>query len=165
MRSFLIVALALASSTPLAQTAATEPDTDKVVRLTEELEKDPKSATASDARRWLIQWITDTPDYTVAICRTLGPIPGSDVPNSSELLVQNFFGNVSYQIRHRGEKDEAVLQQAGIESVLRAYQSLLAKDPKARIRYLDDLLVKQQQGRLKETVAPIIAKECSPEGK
>lgn len=164
-RGAITLSVLLFSASLPAQTVETEPDTDKVVRLTEALEKDPKSPTAPDARKWLIQWITDTPDYSVTICDTLGPIPGNNVPNNAELMVQNFFGNVTFQIRNPGVKDEAAFQQAGIESVLKVYQVLLGQDPKARIRYLDDLLAKQKQGRLEETVAAIVAKECSVNGK
>ena len=164
MRSLIKLCLALVCSPLLAQSwtaPASEKDSDKVVRLTDALEKEPLSANGPEARKWLIQWLTDTPDYSVTVCDILEPIPGKKVPNGPELMVQNLFGNATYQIKKPGQRDEAVLQQAGVESVLKAYQSILAHDSKAHIKYFDELLAKQQQGLLKERLAPIIAKECS----
>lgn len=165
MRAILALSFVFCFSPLFAQSVAapdTERVTDKVLRLTDALEKEPLSASAPDTRKRLVQWLTDTPDFSVTVCDILGPIPGKKLKYGPELMVQLLFGNVAYQIRNPGQKDEAVLQQAGVESVLKAYQAILAQDPKAHIKYFDDLLEKHRQGLLKENLAPLIAKECSP---
>jgi hypothetical protein len=139
---------------------ASESATDKAVRFTDALEKDPLGDQAPEMRRWLIAWITETPDFTVTVCDILGPVPGKKIRYSAELAVQQMFGNVSYQIRNPGQHEETLLQLAGVESVLNAYAALLVQDPKEHIKYFDELLEKRAQGLLEAQVIPKIAKAC-----
>lgn len=136
-----------------------------VVRFTRALEVDPLGETAPRVRSTLVEWLQNTKDYSVTVCDILGPIPAQQPPHSAELLVQQMFGNVAYQIEHPGEKDPDRLQVAGVESVLKAYAAILAEDEKARIPYLDGLLEQRKQGRLAQHMAPIIAKGCGKRGK
>jgi hypothetical protein len=158
-----LILLVVSFSLPATQSKSypEEKDSDRVVEFTSALEVDPLGDSAPAQRKWLLQWLTDTPDFTVAICDILGPIPNDPVPNGPALLVQQMFGNVAYQIQHPGVKDEASLQIAGTESVLRAYAAIIGKDPSAHIAYLDNLLSKQRAGTLNEHMAPIIAKGCT----
>ena len=41
---------------------------------------------------------------------------------------------------------------AGVESVLKTYQAILQQKPDAKAKALDDLLKKQSQGKLKDSV-------------
>jgi len=132
-----------------------------VVRFTRALEVDPLGDNASRVRGTLIEWLQNTKDYTVVVCDILGPIPGEKPPHSAELLVQQMFGNVAYQIEHPGEKDGNRLQVAGVESVLKSYSAIRAEDPKARIPYLDRLLEERKKGTLAQHMAPIIARGCA----
>lgn len=132
-----------------------------VLRYTRALEVDPLADTAPRTRRMLVEWLQDTKDYTVVVCDILGPIPAEKPPHSAELLAQQMFGNVAYQIEHPGEKDRNRLQIAGVESMLKSYSAILAEDPQARIPYLDGLLAEKKKGRLARHMAPIIAKGCA----
>ncbi len=161
MKLRVLICSALFSAPLLAAEPPAEKEVDKAVRFTLALEKQPLADKAPEMRRWLLEWVIETPDYTVTICDILGPIPGEDVPYGSELGVQQLFGNVTYQIRNPGDKDEMRMQVAGVESVLKAYQAILAEDPKAHIGYFDGLLVEQRKGRLKEHMEPIITDKCS----
>jgi hypothetical protein len=145
----------------IAAGPATERVTDKVVRLTDALEKDPLGDQAAESRRWLVEWLTDTPDYTVTVCDILGPVPSKKLRYGGELMSQLMFGNVAYQIRNPTQKDETLLQLAGVESVLKVYAAILVKDPDSHIKYFDELLEKQKQGLLKQQMAPTISKACT----
>ena len=167
--SFVLFPLLLAVSSMSAAgestpTQSAETDSSKAVRFTEALEADPLGSDAATMRQWLLQWLTDTPDFTVTVCDILGPIPKESVPNGPELLVQQMFGNVAYQIKHPGTSDTLSLQVAGVESVLHAYSAILAKDQKAHIPYFDNLLTQQRDGVLKEHLAPTIVKGCTEGG-
>lgn len=157
----LISFLMLVSSVVTASGAHPERDANKAVRFTEALEANPLRSDALAMRQWLMQWLTETPDFTVTFCDILGPIPKETVPYGPELLVQQVFGNVTYQIKNPGKTDQTSLQIAGVESVLRAYSAILVRDPKAHIPYFDTLLAKQQKNLLREYMAPIIAKGCT----
>lgn len=141
-----------------------ERDHDRAVRYAAALEADPVGNDATEMRQWLLQWLTDTPDYTVTVCDILGPIPNQTVPYGPELLVQQMFGNVVYQITNPGITDTLALQLAGIESALHAYSAIISTDPSAHIAYFDNLLAEQQKGSLKTYMEPIIAKNCAEGG-
>jgi len=166
MRIAALLLLSIAGS-GLAQEPLADPPETKgvVVRYTRALEVDPLADTAPRARRMLLEWLRDTKDYTVVVCDILGPIPGEKPRHGAELLAQQMFGNVAYQIEHPGEKDRNRLQVAGVESVLKAYSAILAEDDQARIPYLDGLLAERKKGTLAQHMVPIIAKGCAGEGK
>ena len=135
--------------------------TDKVVRFTAVLESDPLGNEAPKMRQWLTAWVTKTPDFNVTVCDILGPLFNKKRPYSDELFAQQIFGTAAYQIKNPGKKDESLIQLAGVESVLRAYEAIVVKDSKGRIKYLDELLGKQRQGLLKDKLAPKITKGCA----
>jgi hypothetical protein len=137
-----------------------EKDTDKAVRYTAALEHDPFRSDAPEMRKWLMQWLAQTTDFTVTVCDILGPIPGTKVPNGPNLLLQQMFGNVTFQIKNPTRNDSVSVQLAGVESLLKSYAVILAKDPAARIPHLDNLLVRQRNGSLKEHMAPLIVRVC-----
>jgi hypothetical protein len=147
--------------TPAFAAEPPERVTDKVVRFTAILESDPLGNEAPKMRQWLTAWVTKTSDFTVIVCDILGPISKKKRPYSDELLAQQIFGSAAYQIKNPGMKDESLIQLAGVESVLRAYEAIVVKDPKARIKYLDELLEKRRQGLLKDQLAPKITNVCA----
>jgi hypothetical protein len=143
----------------------TETATVRAIRYTNILETDPLGENSIEMRRWLLQWITNTPDFTVIVCDILGPIPKDEtILYGPELLVQQMFGNVSYQINNPDNTDKFSQQFAGVESLLKAYSAILAKDPKARIPYFDDLLSKQKQNLLKVHMVSVVANGCNANG-
>lgn len=163
MRIATLLPLLLAAGAAWSQQPSGDSEEAKrvVLRYTRALEVDPLADTAPRARRMLVEWLQDTKDYTVVVCDILGPIPAEKPPHSAELLAQQMFGNVAYQIEHPGEKDRNRLQIAGVESMLKSYSAILAEDPQARIPYLDGLLAEKKKGRLARHMAPIIAKGCA----
>ena len=153
---FVVMTAATACAAP-----ASETDAARAARYTVALEKDPLGNKAPDQRQWLLLWVTETPDFNVTACDVLGEGQKVGAPYSAELLAQQIFGNVAYQIANpRGGRDEITLQMAGVESTLRAYKAILARDPTARVPYLDSLLEKQRSGELKQFMKPIIVQRC-----
>jgi len=162
MRSFNVGWLSLLLVATSATTAATpDKDVERAARYAVELEKRPLATEAPDQRQWLLHWVNDTPDYTVTVCDVLAEGQKVGGPYSAELLAQQLFGNVAYQIAHpAGRRDEITLQMAGIESVLRTYRTLIAHDASARVAYLDTLLDKERAGELAAFMRPIIVQRC-----
>lgn len=163
--SFLLIPLfAIASMSSGAANTPKQPkdrEEGKVLQLVSALEVNPLDQEAPAVRASLIRWAEATPNYTVMVCSDiLGPIPEKDVPYGPELLAQQMFGNVAYQIKNPTVTDNFSFQMAGLESALRTYSVILASDPKARIPYFDNLLVKQKNGTLKTYMKPIVAKGC-----
>jgi hypothetical protein len=155
-----LVCLSLANFPAHAAGNQAEKDADKAVRYTEALESNPLRSDAPEMRKWLMQWLAQTTDFEVTVCDILGPIPGTKVPNGPNLLLQQMFGNVAFQIKNPSRSDTVSVQVAGVESLLKSYSVILAKDPGARIPHLDNLLSRQRSGSLKEHMAPLIIREC-----
>lgn len=137
-----------------------EKDAEKAARFTDTLENHPFAEDATDMRRWLIQWLEETPDYLVVVCDVLGP-ESAQSKYGAELFGQMLFGNVRFQIRNPAREDETSFQVAGVESVLATYRAILVKDPAAHVGYLDELLALQKQGKLRDHLEPIITEKCS----
>lgn len=168
MRKFLLCLTLLMLFAPAVRAAAPDSETDaqRAVRYNALLEKDPFSPDAPEMRKRLLNWLVETPDYTVNVCLdVLGPKHTKNTPHGAELVVQQMFGNVAYQITHPGQHDEVELQVAGMESTLRAYAAIIPGHPKWHIKYLDSMLKKQAKGELKSYLTPLVNKSCHKKDK
>ena len=134
----------------------------KVIQLTRSLQERPLDPTARDTRAWLLQWAEATPDVSILVCDILGPIPGTDVPNGPELLVQSMFGNAAFQLQHPESKGDAQkTQMAGVASLLAAYQAYVKADPSASIPEFDSWVSELAAGTLQAKLAPAITEKCT----
>ncbi|BDG01606.1 hypothetical protein [Anaeromyxobacter oryzae] len=153
-----LAALALAALAPalaLARGPSTPTERRRAVETTRRLEQQPLAKSSNAERRWLLQWIVEIPDIHVQGCS--GPLDALAQDQDGErygrlLFVQSMFGMAAYQVEHPKEKDWVTIQTAGIESVLRAYRSLLRSEPNARWEELDALLVAAKAGQLEAVV-------------
>jgi hypothetical protein len=148
-----------------AQQAVAAVSSADVPALVRALEQDPLAPDARQVRAELLQWATDTQDVSITVCAVLGPIPGNGVPNGPELLAQAMFANGAFKLEHPGQReDEVAAQLAGIASLLRAYEKLLAADPGARIPEFDTWLLQREDGTLAEQRTPSIIEKCLGSG-
>jgi carboxypeptidase Q len=137
----------------------------KAVRLARELEDDPLGAEARHARAWLFQFITKVPDLDIVVCSTLvAELLETEENYARELSFQPVFSQTAYVIEHpekANDRDATLL--AGIEGMLRAYESILKAEPKARHKFLDDLIVRRDKGQLAAWVAEEAKTRCTAE--
>lgn len=140
---------------------STPEERDKAVTLVRHLEAEPLAADAKEARSWLTVWLIEIPDITVSMCTALlGPDFDMDRKYGAELAVQQGFSAAAFKIERPDQaSDESAVNTAAVEGVLRTYQAILAKHPKARFPSLDGLIQAQSAGRLAERVAEL-AKGC-----
>ncbi|HTN54520.1 MAG TPA: hypothetical protein VML50_19075 [Anaeromyxobacter sp.] len=154
---FLALSLLLAPVTALATRGPSTPaERRKAVEATRKLEQEPLAPGANASRKWLLQWIQEIPDINVRSCS--GPLDSLAQDQEGErhgrqLYAQSVFGMAAFLVEHPRQKDDWVaVQAAGIESVLRAYRSLLKQEPGARWKELDLLLEARQQGKLEQVI-------------
>ena len=135
---------------------------DQVVPLVRFLEREPNHENAPAIRSLLIQWEDTNTEFTDYVCEgILDPVPGDDIPNSGELLVQFIFGSAAYQLETAAEKRELVAAQtAGMRSMFKAYQAFLAADDTAHIPRLDELLRMDTDGKFEAHMAEIVPTAC-----
>jgi hypothetical protein len=154
MRTATAALLALLVAAPLVAAdrgPSTPEEREKAVKITRLLEKDPLNPKARDARAWLVAWTIAVPDITVDMCSHFvgGVQKVRKFPHEAEIIVQTGWGQLAYQIEHAGAKpDDEATFVAGVESALKAYESILSTEPKSRVPFLDDLAVKRDKGEL-----------------
>lgn len=167
LRSLVLASLVLAAPlTARARGPSTPEERKRAVQTTRKLEREPLSRSSSEARKWLFQWIVDIPDIHVTSCR--GPLDvlqrDEEDPYGQVLYVQSVFGMAAFLVEHPEKKDDwAAVQTAGIESVLRAYESLRRADSEVRWRELDRLAAAQKAGKLRAIVKQEMAECGKPE--
>jgi hypothetical protein len=67
----------------------------------------------------------------------------------TEIFSQSIFSAARFVIEHPDEaKNPIAVYTAGVEGSLKAYQSILKTHPEAKWPFLDDLIVKKQNGEL-----------------
>ena len=135
----------------------------KAVQIARALEVDPLQPGSKHMRTWFTLWLIEVPDITVQICGDeLGPIfyeKDRDKNFVTEIFAQSMFSAASFVIEHPDEaKNPIPVLTAGVEGSLKAYQSILKTHPDAKWSFLDDLIVKQQNGELAKYVEKATAK-------
>jgi hypothetical protein len=115
--------------------------------------KDPLGTTAANAA-WFEQWMTDIPDYTLngdAAARWCARSAKGDMREVVRFIYDS--SAVAYQIEHhiaeaKTPAELAGVRMAGLEGVLAAYSTLLAKDPANRSPKMDTALARAAKGEL-----------------
>jgi hypothetical protein len=138
-----------------ARGASTPEERKRAIEITRRLEKEPLARSGGESRAWLLRFIVEAPDFMVKSCHgPLDPLAtAEDDPYASLLYVQSMFGMVSFLFEHPKQADDwAAVQTAGIESTLKAYESLRRADSEARWTELDRLVTARNAGKLRKLV-------------
>lgn len=156
---FALLMVALTAQVALAQDKR-EKDRNSFINNTRLLEKKPFDPNADAARKWGFKWVSETDQVTIGLCSdTMRLIPDKKNKFKAELLMQHMFGMGVFKLENPDRKDdEKAAQLAGLESMLRTYEAMVAADEKAKNAELDALLVKRGNGELK---AIVDAADCS----
>jgi hypothetical protein len=139
---------------------ATTEESERVVKLAAIADKDPLTTMNSTEGRWFQKWADDVPDYQ------FGPDKGvfwfhNGVAKGDLMRVLRFHHTVStaaFQLQKKiknprvNEADNQAKTLAGVEGVLRAYESLVAKNPDNRAAAINELLEARNKGELAEFV-------------
>jgi carboxypeptidase Q len=157
LQLFALAALFGALTTSAAAQSARGPSTPderaRVSQLADAARKDPLGVQAANAA-WFEQWISDVPDYTFkpeAVAKWCMRAAKGDMKK----ILQFQFGvsALSYQVKHNlpdpaKPADVAAVNLAGLDGVLAAYETLLAKDDANRSPKMDEALARRNKGEL-----------------
>ena len=127
----------------------------RAVEITRKLERQPLARSTGPDRAWLLEFIVEAPDFEVKSCRgPLDPLAKDEEnPVARVLYVQSVFGMAAYILENPKKAQEwAAVQTAGIESTLKAYESILKADPDARWKELDRLAAARDAKKLRALV-------------
>ena len=158
------VALAVAvgfGSITRAQTRgpSTPEERKRAVEIATSLENDPFNKDAKALSSELVKFLIGVPDIHVHLCSdVLGDYKKIKGEYSPTIVTQLTFSQGKFVIEHPEQADDRYLESlAGVEGVLRTYQSMKRAKPKIKIEGLEALLVKQQAGQLGEFVKTTVA--------
>lgn len=162
MASALMLAASLfsAGSALADRGPATAEEKERVVKLAAAADKDPIAVMRSPDGRWFEKWSDEVPDYM------FGPDAGvfwfhNGVAKADLARVLRFHHTVAtaaFQVQKNitdPMKDSSAMEAktiAGVEGLLRAYESLVAKNPENRVPAIDDLIVVRDKGGLVDFV-------------
>jgi len=155
---FTLLVVALTAQVVFAQSKA-EKDRASFISNSKLLEKKPFDPNANAARQWGFKWIADTDQVSVVLCsETMKLIPEKKNKYKAELLMQFTFGMAVFKLENPDKKDDEIAAQvAGMESMLRTYEVMVAEKTDAKNADLDALLVKRSNNELKTLVE---SKKC-----
>lgn len=145
-----LLAVLAAVSPSRASKASTPEERAKAVSIARALEAEPLGKQAKEQRRWIVNWLIEVSDINVKACTNLlGPAGGAKKNYDSELFGQTLASAAAFVITNPDKaKNDIAVYGAALEGALKAYESILKAEPKARSPFLDDLLVKREQGQL-----------------
>ena len=118
------------------------------------LEEKPFDKQAKDVRAWAVRWAVETKEVTVILCG--GKIPEAILDKKAkfgtELVGQYLIAMTAFKLQNPANKDENAAQLAGLESIVRTYQTMLKENPKAKTEKLDNLVTQSGNGELEKMV-------------
>ena len=144
----------------LAQTALAQSDKELTIRAARAMETAPFDKETVKMSEKAERWVTETKDVTVGLCGgVVGQFADKKYKYLSELLTAYDLGMAAFKLENPSKtSDEKAAQLAGVESVLKTYESILKEKPKATNKRADELLAKRNSGNLRTLIDSI---DCS----
>jgi hypothetical protein len=154
MWSLLAVVVLGMLASAVVRGASTVDERQRFVTITHKLEQAPLQESLHADRDWAYKLLNDVPDIAIDVCTSgLGTFSKQKYQYANEITYQVVFSTAAFMIEHPDKaKDVGNLHVAGVEGALKAYGSILKSKPDAKSPALDELLQKQQQGKLGDYV-------------
>jgi hypothetical protein len=154
----LVLVLALFSVTPTRKAAAqgtsTQEERARWVEITRKLESAPLDDSVNKQGDTALKRLSDVHDIHVPLCPALlSEFSGMKYAYAHAITRQYMLASGAFVIENPGKAgDMKAMNLAAVESVLKTYQAILQQRPDAKAKPLDDLLKKQSQGKLQDSL-------------
>ena len=137
-----------------AQDTSTPEERTQWVEITHKLESDPMDDKVNQQGEATFKRISDVHDVHVLLCPALlNEFNGMKYTYAHAITRQYMLASGAFQIENPDKAADAkATALAAVESVLKTYQAILQQKPDAKAKPFDDLLKKQSQGKLKESL-------------
>lgn len=141
-----------------AQGTSTPEERAQWVEITHKLESAPLDDSVNRQGDAALKRLTDVHDVHVLLCpNLLSEFNGMKYTYSHTITRQYMLASAAFTIENSDKaSDTKAASLAAVESVLKLYSAILQQKPDAKSKLLDDLLKKQNQGKL----ADVLNKEC-----
>ena len=141
-----------------ARDTSTPEERTQWVEATHKLESSPLDETVNKQGELALKRVSDVHDFHVPLCPALlNEFNGMKYTYSHAITRQYMLASAAYLIENPGKtSDVGAMNQSAVESVLKTYQAIVQNKPDAKVKALDDLVKKEDQGKLRDS----IPKEC-----
>lgn len=165
LRAVVLISASLALPA-LAQNArgpATPDEMARVEQIAAASDKDPLATMRSADGRWFQKWADDVPDYSFGPDKAAFWLLNGAAKGELKRVVifQHQLSTAAYQVKYhildprKSAQDMEAKSIAGLEGVLRAYESMLPTHPDIRSPDLDAALAARDKGTLAQFVAAL----------
>jgi len=150
--------VALIPQRAAAQDTSTTEEREQWVATTHKLESSPLDDSVNKQGESALKQVSDAHDIHVPLCPSLlSEFNGMKYSYSHQITRQYMLASTAFLIENPDKtSDLGAMNMAAVESVLKAYNAILQQKPEAKSKALEDLLKKQSQGKLKDS----IQKQC-----
>jgi hypothetical protein len=154
IRVVLACSTALMMQSAMAQDTSTPEERMQWVEVTHKLESAPLDDNVNKQSEAAFKRLSDVHDVHVLLCPALlSEFNGMNYSYAHTITRQYMLASGAFQIENPDKTtDTKATALAAAESVLKTYQAILKQKPDAKAKLLDDLLKKQSQGKLKDSV-------------
>jgi len=141
-----------------AQDTSTPEERNQWAETTHKLESSPLDETVNKQGELALKRVSDVHDIHVPLCPgLLSEFNGMKYMYSHVITRQYMLASAAFLIENPSKaSDTGAMNLSAVESVLKMYQAIIQNKPDAKVKTLDDLVKKQDQGKLKDS----IPKEC-----
>jgi hypothetical protein len=154
----LVLVLAVFSVAPTrkarAQGTSTPEERARWAEITHKLESNPLDESVNKDGEWAFNRLSEAHDIHVPLCPALlGVFNDAKYKYRHAVTRQYMLASGAFLIENPAKAgDVAAMNVAAVESVLKVYSAILQQKPDAKWKTLDDLLKKQIQGKLHDTL-------------
>ncbi len=137
-----------------AQDTSTPEERAQWVEVTHKLESAPLDDSVNQQGESALKRLSDVHDIHVPLCPAiLSEFNGMKYAYSHTITRQYMLASAAFLIENPNKAvDTKAANLAAVESVLKTYQAIQQQKPDAKAKALDDLLKKQSQGKLKDSL-------------
>jgi len=137
-----------------AQGTSTAEERTRWAEITHKLESNPLDESVIKDGEWALKRLSDAHDIHVPLCPALlGEFNDAKYKYRHEITRQYMLASGAFIIENPAKAgDTNAMNLAAVESVLKVYSGILQQKPDAKRKMLDDMLKKQTQGKLDESL-------------
>lgn len=137
-----------------AQGTSTPEERARWVEITHKLESSPLDDSVNKQGETALKQVSAAHDIHVPLCPALlSEFNGMKYAYAPTITRQYMLASTAFLIENTNKAaDTKALNLAAVESVLKTYSAILQQKPDAKAKLLDDLLKKQSQGKLADSL-------------
>jgi hypothetical protein len=145
---------AVLTSSAAAQGTSTPEERAQWVAITHKLESNPLDDSVNKEGETALKQVSDAHDIHVPLCPALlSEFNGMKYTYAHTITRQYMLASTAFLVENPDKGvDTKALNLAAVESVLKTYGAILQQKPEAKAKPLDDLLKKQSQGKLADSL-------------